>query len=1414
MATNIRSISVGLILIQTGNGVPTHISTIGTIYIDLNTATEYINKDGVSNWVTNGTSGLNLTQDQYNAITGATSPSASNHFVTFQDLIGVTGSTSSFTGGTVSGATNFTGGLTANTISATTYYGLPKDIYVTGGTYSNGSAIFTNNTGGTFTLSGFYTGNTDIHTTAFTNSNNTFIITDNTNTSYSTILNTLTGLTVNGSLSANTLSATTLYVNNVQITGDTYVTGLTFTPSNYNLTLYQNHGPSLIANIGIIGIDVTGGTYNSSSGCVTFVTNSGGTFTVCGFLTGYTNTYVSGFTYTPSSNQIQIFQTQNDPTLSINITQMSGLTITNGLTATTISATTYQNLPISVNTYTTGFTNSNNIFSIKDNSGNTYSTILSTLTGLTVNGSLSATTISGSTEYINRTLINASTNNLTNPERLLVNDGGTGGTGYSNTIVGIASVNNYAQLNIQNTYSGNNASSDVVATSDNGNESINYIDMGINSSTFNQNYVGGANDAYVYSTGNNLYLGNVSTGKTVNIFVGGSNVAATGNTTTVFSTGNTTSYVPFYTPTISATTYLNLNTNAWSPQGNSGLTAGTYFLGTKDNNGLMFKTNNQQSGYIDITTNNTSFGVGTLTAITSANTYNVAIGYQALQSVSSNTATYGVGNVAVGYQALQNNIVGYSNVAIGYQALQAMNNSSLSSVNSGQIAIGANAMSAAQPGTRNNVGIGYAALTKTTAAAPSVAIGWSSLNNLTTGQHNTAIGYNTLNTSQADSYNIAIGDSALSSLNGGSYNTAIGEGAGYTSTNGQYNTYLGYAANYYATTASYNTHIGSNNFGGGGQNNITGNYNTSLGYNVAYVSTGLTNTINIGYAASAITSNTIQLGNASITGLTIGTGSLQTIAQSPNLYINSSGQVYQSSLNLANTYWSLLGNSGSTPGTNFIGTTDAKALIFKTNNQTSGILDPIGYNVGFGTGSLTGYTSASTYNVGIGYNALPITSGGTYNVALGVNALAINTTGSFNIAIGYNALKSFAPTSDGNNIAIGYGALSSWAQTTSNGNTKGAVAIGYNSQAAANSAIANTSVGYNSMASLTGGQLNAAFGRNAMVNYNAYYGSAFGAGALGAAAGNFNSAFGYNSGGNTTGTGNSFFGSTTGSQNTSGSYNTFIGAPIAGVNPNNVTGSYNTTLGYGADMASSALTNSTSIGYSALVSTSNSIQLGNPSVTGLTIGNGGLNTTSNSPNLYYNTSTGLVSVSTASSSSSSVGQIYLNPGQILTMQSFGGGATYQDYWYVLTGATNQGVLMRGFSANTSIGNLTYTGTSGNYFEVEYFAVVKPIGANSFYTGLMKNVTNTSPSGNPSINFPSSGGTNGWSANTISGATLLLDSIQFWQAVTTANEGWPVAGKSIVQLNNGDVIQFGYAMVETSTQQATALNLNLTIKQII
>jgi len=52
-------------------------------------------------------------------------------------------------GGTVTGGTVFTQGVTANTVSATTYLNLPIDLTITGFSYSNNTFTLTNNSGDT-----------------------------------------------------------------------------------------------------------------------------------------------------------------------------------------------------------------------------------------------------------------------------------------------------------------------------------------------------------------------------------------------------------------------------------------------------------------------------------------------------------------------------------------------------------------------------------------------------------------------------------------------------------------------------------------------------------------------------------------------------------------------------------------------------------------------------------------------------------------------------------------------------------------------------------------------------------------------------------------------------------------------------------------------------------------------------------------------------------------------------------------------------------------------------------------------------------------------------------------------------------------------------------------------------------------
>lgn len=124
--------------------------------------------------------------------------------------------------------------------------------------------------------------------------------------------------------------------------------------------------------------------------------------------------------------------------------------------------------------------------------------------------------------------IGSSTFTTANPEKLLVNAGATGTTSFQNVIVGKGNTNSYAQLNIQNANAGTSASSDVVATADNGSEVANYIDMGVNSSGNTANSFGGVNDSYLYATGNgtnpggNLYLGTATASRDIAFLAGGS----------------------------------------------------------------------------------------------------------------------------------------------------------------------------------------------------------------------------------------------------------------------------------------------------------------------------------------------------------------------------------------------------------------------------------------------------------------------------------------------------------------------------------------------------------------------------------------------------------------------------------------------------------------------------------------------------------------------------------------------------------------------------------------------------------------------------------------------------------------------------------------------------------------------------
>jgi hypothetical protein len=82
--------------------------------------------------------------------------------------------------------------------------------------------------------------------------------------------------------------------------------------------------------------------------------------------------------------------------------------------------------------------------------------------------------------------------------------------------------NSYVQIHVRNASSGTAASADIVATADNGTDASNFIDLGINNSTYvDSNWtINGALDGYLYTSNGNLSIG-TATSKPLTFFTGG-----------------------------------------------------------------------------------------------------------------------------------------------------------------------------------------------------------------------------------------------------------------------------------------------------------------------------------------------------------------------------------------------------------------------------------------------------------------------------------------------------------------------------------------------------------------------------------------------------------------------------------------------------------------------------------------------------------------------------------------------------------------------------------------------------------------------------------------------------------------------------------------------------------------------------
>lgn len=119
--------------------------------------------------------------------------------------------------------------------------------------------------------------------------------------------------------------------------------------------------------------------------------------------------------------------------------------------------------------------------------------------------------------------------------------------------------------------------------------------------------------------------------------------------------------------------------------------------------------------------------------------------------------------------------------------------------------------------------------------------------------------------------------------------------------------------------------------------------------------------------------------------------------------------VTAASMMQAQAQWSLTGNAGTTPGTNFIGTTDAKSLQIRTNNQTRIAITSSG-NVGIGTSSPTSKlqlrgTGVTRLNVGSSSTSSSVDVG----IIFDRSASGVNNTAN----VGYSATDGLFSVVDG-----------------------------------------------------------------------------------------------------------------------------------------------------------------------------------------------------------------------------------------------------------------------------------------------------------------------------------------------------------------------------------------------------------------
>jgi len=477
--------------------------------------------------------------------------------------------------------------------------------------------------------------------------------------------------------------------------------------------------------------------------------------------------------------------------------------------------------------------------------------------------------------------------------------------------------------------------------------------------------------------------------------------------------------------------------------------------------------------------------------------------------------------------------------------------------------------------------------------------------------------------------------------------------------------------------------------------------------------------------------------------------------------------------------WSLSGNSGTTVGTNYIGTNDSIPFEIKVNGKQRMMFDIGKSCISAGLGDLAKTTTGHN-NDAWGNYALANNTTGNYNSAIGGHTMYSNTSGWGNNAHGHEAL--YSNTTGYSNSALGDSTL--FHNTIGINNTALGVLASYSSISSSSTAAVGDYAGYNNLASratfmgdsagynnTTGLSLMAIGYFAAGSNTTGAHNTAIGNRALQAnVTGSGSTALGHNAGYNSNADYEVFIGDSAGYSNTSGIRNTAIGYQSAALtttgNSNtaigytslyhNILGGQNTAVGYQADYSGIGY-GSTAVGYSAMA--------GNTT---------GVNNTANGWNALYNNQTG----SSNTAIGSSAGYNNTADQNVFVGDSAGYSSTTAICGTFIgsgAGAANTG------SYNTSVGyEALYRNTTLNNTALGYEALyANTSGSQNIATGGNALVNNTSGGANTANGYRALAGNTALSGNVAMGDSALHSQ----NYATGFNSGNIAIGNSALFANN-------------------------------